>query len=78
MCLKQLEGDYLKVEITHENIGDALNEQGHDEEAKKRYDRVLAIYVQSLGLEHVYVRIPQNKVTQLQQITRMQTRVVVL
>ena len=55
MCLKQLEGDYLKVEITHENIGDALNEQGHDEEAKKRYDRVLAIYVQSLGLEHVYV-----------------------
>ena len=58
MCLKQLEGDYLKVEITHENIGDALNEQGHDEEAKKRYDRVLAIYVQSLGLEHVYVRIP--------------------
>ena len=78
MCLKQLEGDYLKVEITHENIGDALNEQGHDEEAKKRYDRVLAIYVQSLGLEHVYVRILQNKVTQLQQITRMQTRVVVL
>ena len=78
MCLKQLEGDYLKVEITHENIGDALNEQGHDEEAKKRYDRVLAIYVQSLGLEHVYVRILQNKMTQLQQITRMQTRVVVL
>ena len=78
MCLKQLEGDYLKVEITHENIGDAHNEQGHDEEAKKRYDRVLAIYVQSLGLEHVYVRILQNKVTQLQQITRMQTRVVVL
>ena len=35
MCLKQLEGDYLKVEITHENIGDAHNEQGHDEEAKK-------------------------------------------
>ena len=78
MCLKQLEGDYLKVEITHENIGDAHNEQGHGEEAKKRYDRVLAIYVQSLGLEHVYVRILQNKMTQLQQITRMQTRVVVL
>ena len=55
--MKQLEGDYLKVEITHENIGDARNEQGHGEEAKTRYDRVLAIYVQSLGLEHVYVRI---------------------
>ena len=55
--MKQLEGDYLKVEITHENIGDAHNEQGHGEEAKKRYDRVLAIYVQSLSFAHVYVRI---------------------
>ena len=44
--MKQLEG---------ENIGDAHNEQGHDKEAEKKFDRVLAIYVQSLGLEHVYV-----------------------
>ena len=43
--VKQLRPDHLEVGKMYENIGDAHNEQGHDREAKRNYDRALAIYV---------------------------------
>ena len=43
--MKQLGPDHLEVGKIYENIGDAHNEQGHDGEAKRNYDRVLAIHV---------------------------------
>ena len=55
----------------YENIGDAHNEQGHNREAKRNYDRALAIYVWNLGPEHVVVGIIKNKLAQLLQNTRM-------
>ena len=71
ILLKQFGPDHLEVGKIYENIGDAHKEQGHDGEAKRNYDRALAIYVRSLGPEHVDVRIIQNKLAQLLQNTRM-------
>ena len=71
ILLKQLGPDHLEVGKIYKNVGDAHNAQGHDGEAKRNYDRALAIYVRSLGPEHVDVRIIQNKLAQLLQNTRM-------
>ena len=65
ICLKQFGRNHLKVGETYENIGDAHNDQGHDEEAKRNYDHALAICVRNLGSGHVKVRIIQNKLAQL-------------